>query len=251
MSKTIINSINKALTILDILVFEDFENEGIALSELSKMTEIKPSTLHNILKTMVHCGYVQQYDNLKYAAGMKCKSIGFLNKFSPGLPLYNKIEVIISALSKKLSEAVVFAVLIDGNRIPVVTCNNDNVIKVDCRSLEQKSIYSLVTGRILTAFANQNNLELIKEKWGFPGEKWDNINTDLELSKALKNIQEKGFAENIEGNSLYSIAVPAVGEHGEIASIGCYAPLFRCDDQKRIKILNELKKTATDIKNYF
>ena len=39
MSKTIINSINKALTILDILVFEDFENEGIALSELSKMTE--------------------------------------------------------------------------------------------------------------------------------------------------------------------------------------------------------------------
>jgi len=247
LGETIINSVKKALNILDILAFEDFENKGIGLSDLSKMTGLKPNTLHNILRTMVICGYVQQYENLKYAAGPKCRSIGLLNRFAPGLPLCNKIEKLLSALSKKIGEAVVFAVLVEGNRIPIVICDNDNVIKVDYRKLEQKNIYSLVTGRVLAAFADENGLKLIKEKWGYPGKEWKGIDNDTDLNEAFRVIKENGVAKELDRYSLFSVAVPALGDNGEIASIGCYAPIFRCDDNKQLQILNELKKAALEI----
>lgn len=57
MSEKIVNSVKKALDILDILIFEDIDRRGISLKELSERSGIRPNTLHNILKTMKQCGF--------------------------------------------------------------------------------------------------------------------------------------------------------------------------------------------------
>lgn len=64
MFEKIVNSVKKALDILDILIFEDIDRRGISLKELSERSGIRPNTLHNILKTMKQCGYEQSvYDS--------------------------------------------------------------------------------------------------------------------------------------------------------------------------------------------
>ena len=48
----------------DLLIFEDLDKQGLRLSEISQKTDIKPNTLHNLLRTMIDKDYIQQYENI-------------------------------------------------------------------------------------------------------------------------------------------------------------------------------------------
>ena len=86
MSEKIVNSVKKALDILDILIFEDIDRRGISLKELSERSGIRPNTLHNILKTMKQCGFSRKGisrkpgsvcpEKKRYTAGIEAYAAG-------------------------------------------------------------------------------------------------------------------------------------------------------------------------------
>ena len=249
MAENLILSIKKALHIIDILVFEDFENKGIALSKLAKKTGQRTNTLHNILKTMVACGYVVQNEEGKYASGKKCKDIGRINKISPQSNFNKLITKSVLELSQKLGEAVLFTILINGNRVPIIFSEPDQLIKVDYTSLENENIYMKDTGRVLTSFADQANLSMIIDNWGMPGDNWNGINDMPALSGNIEAVRSKGYSLSIVADgTLVSIAVPVCGDLP--GAIGCYAPLFRCDKEKQQFMLTQMQAAARLIENF-
>ena len=249
MKDTLINSVKKAFDILDILVFENIGNTGIGLFELSKKLGIKPNTLHGILKTMIALGYVQQDEASKYLAGPKCLMVGMVNRFAQNSPLLQKIEALMKELSEKIGEFVIFAILADGLRIPVLRIEHNHPIKIDISLLENENIYSKTTGRILTAYANEYNLKRILDRWGYPKKEWEDIEDQQAFDKVLSIIKQEGYSKDfVLSASVLSISVPILDKEKKlVGSLGSYAPLFRCDSKKQELILKELKRFAAMI----
>ncbi|MDD5604259.1 MAG: helix-turn-helix domain-containing protein [Eubacteriales bacterium] len=102
MKDTLVQSVKKAAGIIDILVFSDIENGGIGLFDMARQLGLKPNTLHNLLKTLVHCGYVEQRPDSKYVAGPKCKAIGTVNIYAANTALNKAMRSKVTELSKKI-----------------------------------------------------------------------------------------------------------------------------------------------------
>ena len=68
-----VKSLNKAITLLDILSTED---EGMKLSALSERSGYPKSTVHAQLSTMRDRGLVSQLDNGAYTLGIKLFEYG-------------------------------------------------------------------------------------------------------------------------------------------------------------------------------
>ena len=249
MKDTLVNSVRKAMNLLDILIFEDFCSKGISLSELSRKTGIKTNTLHNLLKTMVACGYVQQNEDSKYLAGIKCSNIGIINRIRPGSKGLQDIEVILEEYMHELEESVVFTILADSLRVPLLRIEHNSPVKVDYAMLESDNIYEKDTGKILTCYADAYSFNKIKEKWGYPGQHWEGIEDEPAFDYAIKKLHKQGYSKSIVGDgSIISIAVPVLDKNKVlIGALGSYAPVFRCDQEKQKAMIDKLKECALRI----
>lgn len=247
MQDTLVQSVIKAAKILDILVFEDLDRKGLGLFDLARKMSLKPNTLHNLLKTLIACGYVRQKSDSRYVAGPKCEKIGTLNNSASGVFLAEKAEPILRDLSESIRENVILAILVNGKRIPVMRMNYDgNAIKVDTSFETEENLYSLNTGKILAAYADEHELDLILKEWGLPGEHWDQIRDMNSFLGTLKRLRSEGhIVTSLNRDTLTSFAVPVTDSGGRLLyALGCYAPSFRCPDEVKEMIVKKMKKAA-------
>ncbi|OGV34962.1 MAG: hypothetical protein A2020_13365 [Lentisphaerae bacterium GWF2_45_14] len=249
MAEHLVNSIKKALDTLDILIFSDPERKGISLAELSRRTDIRPNTLHNILKTMLRCGYVAQQPDSSYAAGPKCAAIGSENKFRKFSELY--LKNVLEKLHSETDESTVFYTLRNGGRVPILSFSGGSAITIDQSQMDSADFFSKATGRILASFGLNEELDEILELNGLPGKSWNDIDSREKLSAAIAEIKKSGYIIIHENNGIISIAVPVLDAAGRlVGALGCYAPAFRCPEEKHTKIIQALFNSATNIRNY-
>ena len=240
-----VHSLEKAFAILNVLVFEDLNREGISLSELSKRVGIPSNTLHNLLKTMIHCGYAAQKEDSTYISGPKCLQIGMVNQIHLSKNKINKIYNILQNLKDDIGESVVFYILSNGERVPLIYLDTNDMIKVDYTKIRTQAFFKFSTGRILAAYASDYELDQILNRWGYPGEIWENINDRESLDKACEKIREKGYYEMIFSDTVAAFAFPVMDRTGKlIGAVGSYLPVFRCDREKRALILEKLKNAV-------
>jgi DNA-binding IclR family transcriptional regulator len=244
-----VKSVKKALDILDILLFDDFTHQGLGLFEIAKQMNLQPNTTHNLLKTLSACGYITQNTDSKYTIGHKCHQIGINNFFASETKLENQIFPILQDANKTVQESIVLATLSNGRRIPVLRAEHSHLIKLDYDAINNANIFSLSTGRILTAFADEHELTDIINTNGFPKEQWDNIGNMKQLNKVTAAIKKQGYIvfEN-EALGIVSFACPILTASDKlIGAIGCYAPAFRCPKEKYATIITALTNAVNKI----
>jgi DNA-binding IclR family transcriptional regulator len=236
----LILSIKKALDILDILAFQDMDGQGMSLSFLSQEVRIKPNTLHGILKTLVFCGYVEQDEHAVYHIGNRLRQIGIINRFRMMPMTSRKLDDALKQLSTTVGESVSFYVLEEGERINYTNIQSQNIIKVDYTMLEKNSIYDYPSGKILVAYAEEEQLQQILKKHGYPGSHWDGIRTREQLNSAIAEVRQKGYLERIK--DVASFAGPVFSPDGSLlGTVGVYLPAYRLTDEKRDLILEQLR----------
>ena len=249
MAEHLVNSIKKALDTLDILISGDPERKGISLAELSRRTDIRPNTLHNILKTMLRCGYIAQNPDSSYAAGPKCDDMGSENKFRNFSERY--LKNVLEKLNSRTGESSVFYALRNGGKVPVLSFSGDSAITIDQSKMDSEDFFSKATGRILASFASDGELDEIIKRNGFPANTWNNIDSREKLVAAIGEIRKSGYIIIREDNGIVSIAVPVLDADDRlIGALGCYAPAFRCPSEKHENIIQSLFNSASDIRNY-
>ena len=117
-----IAAVQKALDVLDVLVFEDPNRCGLRLAELAARLNQKPATLRGILKTMIACGYVEQDAHARYRTGKRCEQIGALNRLRLRPNLGRNLNARLQALCDETGESVSFYVLSGGERMRLCLC---------------------------------------------------------------------------------------------------------------------------------
>lgn len=77
---------------------------------------------------------------------------------------------------------------------------------------------------------------------------WEGVTTDKELELHLSKIRQDGFYKTISGEGqIMAMAVPVnIQPH---SALGCYAPIFRCDEERAEEIIVFLKEVAKKIEN--
>lgn len=239
-------SVKKAFNILDILLCEDKNMEGIALSALSKMTGIKTNTLHNLLKTMIGCGYVCQNENSKYLIGQRCLEIGNNNSVMRG-EIFETINFNMNEFCRNTKEAAVFYSVINNKKTLINSVQYNSLVKIDIANVEKFNYYTLPTSRVLLAYSSSKYLKRIINSMGLPNEKWDNIDTISGLETALEDIKARGYSTESK-ESTVDFAVPIFRGDTFLGALGCYAPRFRCDNQRSQLLIKELIKASESIK---
>lgn len=243
-----VKSILKALHALDVLALQDVHRKGIGLFDLARQLGLRPNTLHNILKTMALCGYVTQNDEGRYTAGPKCDQISAIGRLISGNVLNRAVEPALQALGRRLGETVVFTILSNGRRYQLLVIEGDGPVRAAVQD-GGYSIYELVTGRLLVAYAGSEARRLIVEHYGFPGNVWGGA-TDMAALEALcQQLQKQPYLQmRNHSGELDTFAVPLlIGEERLVTSVGVFLPAYRSTPQRRDEIIAALEQTREEI----
>lgn len=240
-----VNSVKKAFDLLSVLAFEDIGQQGIALRELAEKLNMPANTAHNILKTMITCGYVTQTHDRKYIIGANCMRIGANNYFESDV-FKNRLSKVLSKYSAEIEEVLVFAVLNNGKRQLVAQSEpTTQIVRVDSYVYNQNiSIYSLPTGRVMIANADNDEYAKILKRNGDIFNDWETYENDI------REIRKQGYCEQ-DKPQLRACALAFRTDLGTLASIGCYAPRYRCGELQFRNILRVLRSASNELASKF
>jgi len=237
-----VKAVKKALDILSLLIFDDPEQRGVELTVLAQRLGLPANTAHNLLKTMVVCGYVAQNEAGRYQTGPQCRRIGAINQFTSDT-FRQKLAAVLKHYTAQVCESLVFAVIHGGHRVLIAYSEPNQVIRIDRISAEGQNIYSIPTGRILVALSTPEELRQIKAIYGQPHAAWPDYETDLKL---IRRDNRCCMLPDINGVNSFAVAVH--NKDGRVlGALGCYAPAFRSGGPIQKKIWAALQSAAAEL----
>ena len=208
MKKIPIQSVKRALDILDYLSVGGLSRRGESLQDISKSVNLADTTTHNILKTMVACGYVSRAEGRLYTLGPKCIGLSRANSISRSL---EEITAVMTRLSEATGESSVLTTIINGKSYQPITVSGTKTIRVSSGVETSLAFWGLVTARVIAAYSSQDELALIVETNGLPGVEWPAVQSRQDLDAQLANIRRDGIARKTT-NDLKAVAVPILDD---------------------------------------
>jgi DNA-binding IclR family transcriptional regulator len=241
-------SLKKALDALDLIIEAGLRGADASLGGLARRMKLRPNSLHNLLKTMMACGYVEKTGHGLYVQGLKCRQLGRMNALTAPA-VQEKLQGRLKQLAAEEGEACLLTVLVNGERVVVSRVDSTQVIQVSHATQEDRQFFSLATGRILAVIATETELKQIVERHGMPGDLWEGISTEPGLKKALAGLlQQGGGVVQTRDNELIGLACPVLGTDGRgWGALGLYAPAFRCPPKRCDRLAKALRRAAADL----
>ncbi len=239
-----VESLRKGLEILEMLC-EAPQSEGLALADIARRMGLKRTTTHNLAKTLRMCGFAQTIGEGRYKSGWRTAHIGRLALFTGQTG--TAILTIAAQASAEMNEAIVVTTLVRGRRRVLARTDGNQLIRVDVAALQadEKSMWTMVTGRVLAAFCCADELEHVISEEGIPGEHWPDVARAGQLDSALAAIRARGYAEHEEQHQVASIAVPVLTADGQLlGAIGTHLPVFRFTADRKQLLLETLRRMA-------
>jgi DNA-binding IclR family transcriptional regulator len=233
-----IKVIPKVFDILELLA----GREQVGLKEIAAQVGLKKTTAANILRTLLDLEYMTNDGQGNYRLSKKFYELSFFKKQNDRLQSAG--EAVVRELAEKINEAVVLAVLEDGERMTIAEAEfttEGMTLKTEKRP---ESIYVNVTGRVLLSGLEKDALRQVIDKHGLPqGHEWPGITSLAQMQTELKTIGRKQVEYMITPSGrVQALAVPVYGPQGQIrASLGVYLPVSRFTGDRRQSIQRELK----------
>ncbi len=242
-----IQSVERAFKILELMNNYERYREGIGGLEISKKLELKHPTVHNFMKSLVSLGYVDQDPKTsKFRLGEKSLCLG-LNLLNAGSLVHAALPVM-KELSATIKEATVLILYDNGMRNTIAYQESPNPVKITLSLVADDNFYTTATGRVLLANMSDEDLRCFIENHSFP----DNQNFKPagkdEIYRIIDRIRNDGY-EMIDKDFLTVIGVPMVSRTTALnASLGTYFVKNEKDTTERISfIVAELTKSSWKI----
>ncbi len=240
-----VTAVRKALELLSILLFETPRREGLPLKELAGRLGIPVNTAHNLLKTMRLSGYVSRAPGGRYRAGPACLRIA-MDNFADGSRLLPQLDSVLGKYLEIIRESLVFTTLVGGMRNVVARCVHDGeAIQVNLHAIDGADIYRVATGRALIALADETEYREILEANGDIDDFWPEYESDI------PRLRRQGFFDRVlDGNGVREFAVAFRSpDGGTLCALGCYAPKFRCGDDRAGRLVDQLRLAAGELRS--
>ena len=236
-----IKVLNKSLSILEILLQQ---GSAMNMTELSEKLGFYPSTIHRILDTLKHRGYVEQDPHTqKYHLGLKALELGMAKLHQ--MDLVREATPYLKELVNQCNETVHLGVLEAGEVLYLAKEESSQTIRMISYVGKRAPLHCTALGKVLLAFLPEEERKKILEQKELP-RLTDNTITDRnKLEKEFSKIQKQGFALDQEENEkdVRCIAAPIRNYQGEvIAALSISSPIFRIDKNAQ----NNLKETLIE-----
>lgn len=237
-----IKVLDKSFSIIEILLKQ---GSAMNMTEISEKLGLYPSTIHRILDTLKHWGYVEQDPNTqKYQLGLKLLELG-MAKFHQ-MDLVRESTPYLKELVNQCNETVHLGVLEDGEVLYLAKEESSQTIRMCSYVGKRAPIHCTALGKILLAYLSEEERRKILEQKGLPRLTEKTITDKEELEKEFNRIKKQGFALDRGENEkdVCCIAAPIKNYQGKvIAAVSISSPVYRIDVNKQ----NHLKETLIEI----
>jgi len=236
-----IKVLNKTLSILEILLQHD---SSMNMTEISEKLGLYPSTIHRILDTLKHWGYVEQDPNTqKYQLGLKLLELGMAKLHQ--MDLAREAAPYLKQLVKQCNETVHLGVLEEGEVLYLAKEESSQTIRMISYVGRRAPLHCTALGKVLLAYMSEKERKKILEEKALPRLTEKTITNKKELEKELNRIKRQSFALDREENEkdVCCIAAPIRNYQGKVISaISISSPSFRIDKNAQ----NNLKKVLIE-----
>ena len=238
-----VKSLKKALDLLSILLFQDPEEEGFSVKVLAEKLGLPANSVHNLLKTMAVCGYVEKNGNGRYTYGNVCRRIAFKN-YQSGDGFRESVIAVMRRTIARINEAMVFCILENNVWTSLVKAEPaGRIVKVDMEQVERFYLYETATGRILYSFSSPERRAVLERENGDPAACWP------DFAKDSLRIRERGECSLLRTRyEVFSFAVPVFDREKKLlGALGIYCLPQSCSDERNHFLLENLKQAAKEI----
>jgi DNA-binding IclR family transcriptional regulator len=230
---------------MDAILQKISDRGSMSFTAIQTELGMNKATLSNLLKTLLEIGYVARDPRGNFSVGPVMIRIAKQKLLSGTLAgLANDIA---QDITERLSESVTVSTIRDNDRFILSKTSLNKSIIVNEQRQSTTSFYTTATGRVLLAYAPDEQMKVIIEKYGLPGDGWPDVKTRKQLMDKLKEIRQEGIesCHSPDGLAEY-LAVPVVSPEGTIfAAIGSGIPSFRLTKEYKEEVQNELQHGAS------
>lgn len=233
--KKLVESVCRAIDILELLAFSD---RSSSLAEISHRLGLSKSTVHRLLGTLMHRGYVRQEEHSRhYVVGLRLFEI--TNYVADNLDLH-QANAYLTDLMKRTGETVHLAVLDQGEVVYVDKVESEHTIRMHSSLGSRVPAYATSLGKVLFAYSDPELVDRLITQTEFKPLTKNTITDPEALKRQLRTIRRLGYAIDDEENeeNIRCIGGPIFDFRGRIiAAFSVSGPTFRMTKER----LEELK----------
>jgi len=241
-----IKVLNKTFSILEILLQQ---GSAMNMTEISKKLGLYPSTIHRILDTLKHWGYVEQDSHThKYQLGLKLLELEMAKLQQ--IDLVREATPYLKELVNQCNETVHLGVLKEGDVLYSAKEESSQTIRMCSYVGKRSPLHCTALGKVLLAYLPEEERKKILDKRELPRFTEKTITDKKELEKELNKVKEQGFALDIGENEkdVRCIAAPIRNyQRRVIAAVSISGPAFRIDKKIQNNLKGALIETSTKI----
>jgi DNA-binding IclR family transcriptional regulator len=243
----LVQSLERGLVILGQIARSD---DGLTLQDISRSVGLKPTTAHNLIRTLASQGFVEKtLRPVRYRVGPMLDDLSSLHRRKM---VMRRVPAVLRGLFNSLDRAtVVFAQVAGGDirksmRInaerPSVIEYPQDVFQHPYVSASALLIQSLWTEEERVVYRNRYPfLEYGAHAWG----------TMDRFDEQMEAVRAKGYAVvDLEKRGVFAVSAPVTGSDGQVlGAIGGNIPFERATGPERRRMIEEVLKAAAELSN--
>ena len=241
-----VQSVERTLDLLEALANAQGE---ISITHLAGRTGLHVSTVHRLLATLVHRGYVRQNrETARYYLGSKLAVLG------EGAPRYTELRLqaqpALQALTDLVNETSNLVVLEDTAAVYIDQVQSRQVVRLFTAIGNRVPLQCTAAGKVLLSWLSGDARQRVMDRLEFRSYTPRTIASRSVLLAALEIVRRSAYALDEEEYQLgvRCVAVPIlVADGAAVAAISVSAPANRLSRARALEILPPLRRAATTI----
>lgn len=242
MKDNLVQSVDRALTILEEVASSEVE---VGVTELANKLDLHKSTVHRMLNTLMHKGYIEQNPETEgYKVGLKV--------FELGSKMFNELEIrdqslYLKELMQETNETVHLVVRDGDQGVYIDKVDTKQTLRMYSKIGRRVPLYCSAVGKVLLSNLSQDKLEKLYKGVEFKRYTKNTITNWDDFLKELKKVRQNGYAVDNEEHEeeIRCIAAPIKNYKGQIiAAISISGPVFRITDKKVNEFAFKVKNKA-------
>ena len=205
-------SIERAFALLETLARHD---RPLGVTELADEGGLSISTIHRLLRTLVHLGYVRQNPSRNYALGSGFITLGERAKAD----LASWSRPLLERLVRDLDESVNLAVLQEDEVVYIAHVASSQSMRTFTEVGSRVAVHSTGVGKVMLAQMRPEHVRALLVRTGMPASTPGTLTGPDILIRELRDIAAQGFAmdEEEQAVGVRCVAVPVIGTSPPLA----------------------------------
>lgn len=221
-----VQSVDRTIAIMELL---STHQDGLGLTEVSQLIGLHKSTVHRLLLTLIHHGYVSQSQhNQRYHLSIKMFEIG--SRIIDRMELLKVARPYIEAI-RDVTNEVVHLVIPDGtDMVYIDKVESNNNIRMHSRIGARSPLYSTSAGKAMMAYWPEPKVREVWEASEIIQRTPNTVVVYDELLKVLEKVREAGYALDEEENEfgIRCIGAPVFNYRNDvIGAVSISGPTIR------------------------